>query len=58
MGPAPLTAIRDGEIFVPYDSGFVFSECNADYVKWVARKDENGAITLESKCVLLQKLLH
>ncbi|XP_028401879.1 protein-glutamine gamma-glutamyltransferase 4-like [Dendronephthya gigantea] len=47
MGPAPLTAIRDGEIFVPYDTGFVFSECNADYVKWIASKDENGAIALE-----------
>ncbi|CAG5098814.1 Oidioi.mRNA.OKI2018_I69.XSR.g15999.t3.cds [Oikopleura dioica] len=38
-GPAPLKAIKDGEIYVGYDTGFVFGEVNADRVTWVVEQD-------------------
>ena len=47
MGPAPLYAIKNGEIYVGYDTGFVFAEVNADYVKWVALRDGSGNIVFE-----------
>lgn len=40
-GPAPLKAIKDGEIYVGYDTGFVFGEVNADRVTWVVEQDDD-----------------
>ena len=51
MGPAPLKAIKDGEVFAGYDTGFVFSEVNADYVKWITKTDEFDDIVFQSKSV-------
>jgi len=42
-GPAPLTAIKNGEIFVGQDTNFIFSEVNADRVFW--RVDDNHEVT-------------
>ena len=33
-GPASVNAIRNGEVYLNYDTGFVFSEVNGDRVYW------------------------
>ncbi|XP_049802797.1 annulin isoform X1 [Schistocerca nitens] len=33
-GPAPVVAVKQGEVLRPYDSGYVFAEVNADKVFW------------------------
>ncbi|XP_078092530.1 protein-glutamine gamma-glutamyltransferase 2-like [Mustelus asterias] len=38
-GPAPVKAIKRGDIDQKFDSPFVFAEVNADYVSWLLRKD-------------------
>ncbi|NXI68493.1 TGM4 glutamyltransferase, partial [Anseranas semipalmata] len=40
-GPCPLKAIRDGDVYLPYDSKFVYAEVNADKVYWRV-KEEDG----------------
>uniref|UniRef100_A0A8D0L7K0 Transglutaminase 4 n=1 Tax=Sphenodon punctatus TaxID=8508 RepID=A0A8D0L7K0_SPHPU len=40
-GPAPVNALRNGDVYVPHDSKFVFAEVNADRVFWMVKK-ENG----------------
>ena len=37
-GPAPLAAIKGGHTYIGYDTGFVFSEVNADRVTWICRR--------------------
>ena len=56
MGPAPLKAIKEGEIYAGYDTGFVFAEVNADYVKWILKKDEDGIPIFQSKRYIFYKL--
>ncbi|XP_007440994.1 protein-glutamine gamma-glutamyltransferase E-like [Python bivittatus] len=34
-GPASLTAIKEGDVDLPFDSPFVFAEVNADRVTWL-----------------------
>ncbi|XP_014874844.1 protein-glutamine gamma-glutamyltransferase E-like [Poecilia latipinna] len=38
-GPAPVSAIHDGHTNLKYDVPFVFSEVNADVVKWKIKAD-------------------
>ena len=57
MGPAPLTAIKNGEIYAGYDTGFVFAEVNADYVKWIASRDDSGNIVFEGRCTYFPLML-
>ena len=52
MGPASVNAIKNGETYLPHDAGFVFAEVNADFVKWVALRDDNGDIIFEGRCVI------
>ncbi|NXX53169.1 TGM4 glutamyltransferase, partial [Scopus umbretta] len=40
-GPCPLKAIREGDVYLPFDSKFVYAEVNADKVYWIV-KTENG----------------
>uniref|UniRef100_A0A8C9L9J1 Protein-glutamine gamma-glutamyltransferase 4 n=1 Tax=Pavo cristatus TaxID=9049 RepID=A0A8C9L9J1_PAVCR len=40
-GPCPLKAVKDGDVYLPYDSKFVYAEVNADKVYWRV-EDENG----------------
>ncbi|OXB83256.1 UNVERIFIED_CONTAM: hypothetical protein H355_002008 [Colinus virginianus] len=40
-GPCPLKAVKDGDVYLPYDSKFVYAEVNADKVYWRV-KMENG----------------
>ena len=49
MGPAPLYAIRNGEVYIGYDTGFVFAEVNADCVRWTVRRDESRNIVIEGR---------
>ncbi|NWY55821.1 TGM4 glutamyltransferase, partial [Chionis minor] len=37
-GPCPLKAIREGDVYLPFDSKFVYAEVNADKVYWIVRK--------------------
>ena len=37
-GPAPLKAIKNGEVYIGYDTGFIFSEVNADKVSWIVKR--------------------
>ncbi|KAM6946323.1 protein-glutamine gamma-glutamyltransferase 2-like [Aplochiton taeniatus] len=38
-GPCPVHAVRDGEVGLKYDAPFIFSEVNADVVRWIVRAD-------------------
>ncbi|NXG70744.1 TGM4 glutamyltransferase, partial [Baryphthengus martii] len=37
-GPCPLTAVRQGDVYLPFDSKFVYAEVNADQVYWLVSK--------------------
>lgn len=37
-GPCPVKAVREGDVYLPYDSKFVYAEVNADRVYWLVRK--------------------
>ncbi|XP_016981656.2 annulin-like [Drosophila rhopaloa] len=34
LGPAPVSAVKNGEVQISYECNFVFAEVNADMVKW------------------------
>ncbi|KAH3778779.1 protein-glutamine gamma-glutamyltransferase 4-like isoform X2 [Dreissena polymorpha] len=38
-GPTPLAAVREGEVYLNYDTGFVFSEVNGDKIDWMVCQD-------------------
>ncbi|KAM4738489.1 protein-glutamine gamma-glutamyltransferase K-like [Anableps anableps] len=38
-GPASLTAIRNGQVYLKHDSAFVFAEVNSDKIYWQKNKD-------------------
>ncbi|NXJ83654.1 TGM2 glutamyltransferase, partial [Trogon melanurus] len=38
-GPAPVTAVKEGDLQLKYDIPFVFAEVNADVVYWVVQGD-------------------
>ena len=33
-GPASVKAIKNAEVYLPYDTGFIFAEVNGDKVQW------------------------
>ncbi|NXN95195.1 TGM4 glutamyltransferase, partial [Rhinopomastus cyanomelas] len=37
-GPCPLKAVREGDVYLPYDGKFVYAEVNADQVYWLVKK--------------------
>jgi len=39
-GPAPLTAIKNGEVNIGYDTGFIFGEVNADQSLFMVDENE------------------
>lgn len=49
-GPCPVNAIRKGDVYLPYDSKFVFAEVNADRIFWLV-KDVDG----NEKCIKLRE---
>ncbi|XP_015251619.1 PREDICTED: protein-glutamine gamma-glutamyltransferase K [Cyprinodon variegatus] len=38
-GPASLTAVRNGQVFLKHDTTFVFAEVNSDKIYWQKNKD-------------------
>uniref|UniRef100_K7FAI3 Protein-glutamine gamma-glutamyltransferase 2 n=1 Tax=Pelodiscus sinensis TaxID=13735 RepID=K7FAI3_PELSI len=50
-GPAPVTAIKEGELAMKYDSRFVFAEVNADVVYWLLKKDGSQKKTIHSSLI-------
>ncbi|NXE78224.1 TGM4 glutamyltransferase, partial [Cochlearius cochlearius] len=50
-GPCPLKAIQGGDVYLPFDSKFVYAEVNADKVYWVVKKvnGENKYIKINTE---------
>ncbi|KAK9396489.1 protein-glutamine gamma-glutamyltransferase 4 [Crotalus adamanteus] len=40
-GPSPVKAIRNGEVYLPYDSKFVFAAVNADKIFWCVKNEKS-----------------
>ena len=38
-GPAPLKAIKEGNVHLGYDAKFIFAEVNGDKINWTKFKD-------------------
>jgi len=38
-GPAPLKAIKSGDVYLQHDTSFMFSCVNADEAEWLAKKE-------------------
>ncbi len=34
-GPAPVSAIKEGHVYLGYDTAFVFAEVNGDRITWL-----------------------
>ena len=34
-----MKAVKNGEVYFPYDTGFVFAEVNGDRVYWQVKRD-------------------
>lgn len=41
-GPASVNAVKNGEVYLPYDTGFVFAEVNGDRVYWDVDDDDGS----------------
>lgn len=52
-GPAPVRAIKEGDLQLKYDIPFVFAEVNADVVYWVVRGD--GTHKKSTHCSIVGK---
>ncbi|KAM7090527.1 protein-glutamine gamma-glutamyltransferase 2 [Ciconia maguari] len=50
-GPAPVRAIKEGDLQLKYDIPFIFAEVNADVVYWVVRSDGSQKKTTHSSVV-------
>ncbi|NXS57865.1 TGM4 glutamyltransferase, partial [Brachypteracias leptosomus] len=37
-GPSPLKAVKEGDVYLPFDCKFVYAEVNADQVYWLVTK--------------------
>lgn len=51
-GPASVKAVKQGAVYLPYDTSFVFAEVNGDRVFWEVQ--ENGpmkVIRVDKKCI-------
>jgi transglutaminase 1 len=43
-GPSPVAAVKEGQVYLGYDTKFVFAEVNGDVIKWVLQEDGEFAI--------------
>uniref|UniRef100_A0A8B9RX26 Transglutaminase 2 n=1 Tax=Accipiter nisus TaxID=211598 RepID=A0A8B9RX26_9AVES len=50
-GPAPVKAIKEGDLQLKYDIPFVFAEVNADVVYWVVQRDGSQRKSTHSSVV-------
>ncbi|XP_005510703.2 protein-glutamine gamma-glutamyltransferase 4 [Columba livia] len=37
-GPCPVKAVKEGDVYLPFDGKFVYAEVNADKVYWIVKK--------------------
>lgn len=47
-GPASVNAVKKGEVYLPYDTGFIFAEVNGDRVYWQVN-DADGSMIVDGK---------
>lgn len=51
-GPCPVVAIRQGDVYLPYDTGFMFAEVNGDRVWWKVEKDGDMSVEyIDRNCI-------
>ena len=51
-GPCPVKAIKEGDLYLPYDVGFLFSEVNGDRIWWKVEKDGDMAVEyVDKSCI-------
>lgn len=50
-GPAPVRAIKEGDLRLKYDIPFIFAEVNADVVYWVVQGDGSQKKSIHSSVV-------
>ncbi|KFP80699.1 Protein-glutamine gamma-glutamyltransferase 2, partial [Acanthisitta chloris] len=50
-GPAPVKAIKEGDLQLNYDIPFIFAEVNADVVYWVVQSDGMQKQSIQSSVV-------
>ncbi|XP_075068590.1 protein-glutamine gamma-glutamyltransferase 4 [Mixophyes fleayi] len=54
-GPCPLAAIKNGDVYLPYDAKFIFAEVNADRIEWMVKKinceEQTTQIKEERNCI-------
>ena len=39
-GPAPVKAVRNGDVYLGYDTKFIFAEVNGDRLTWVVTDED------------------
>jgi len=57
MGPCSLLAIKEGEIHLNYDTGFVFAEVNADTIYWQQNDDGKFDPVYRSRTTIGEKVV-
>ena len=50
-GPAPVKAIKEGNVYLGYDAKFIFAEVNGDRIGWMV-KDNGDMEILKERCDL------
>ena len=40
-GPAPVAAIKEGNVYYGYDAPFIYAEVNGDYIVWLVDHEGN-----------------
>jgi len=51
-GPCPLKAIKEGDVYLPYDAGFLFAEVNGDRIWWKVEKNGDMSVEyIDSNCI-------
>ncbi|KAL4235097.1 hypothetical protein ACF0H5_006735 [Mactra antiquata] len=51
MGPTSLTAVKRGDVALPYDGKFVFAEVNADRVYWLVENEVKTVTKIKESAV-------
>ncbi|XP_072259865.1 protein-glutamine gamma-glutamyltransferase 6-like [Pyxicephalus adspersus] len=51
LGPCSVTAVKEGDVNLPYDTLFVFGEVNADIVDWMVYNNQRRRIRTQTSSV-------
>lgn len=52
-GPAPLKAIKEGHVYLNFDTGFIFSEVNGDKIEWEVSVSKKKNLSRFLRCSFL-----